>query len=84
MNSKHARTLEAVFADPVSRSIPWADIEALLLAAGATRIEGQGSRVKFRKGSVIASFHRPHPAKEAKPYQVRDARDFLIQIGLKP
>jgi predicted HicB family RNase H-like nuclease len=23
---------------------------------------------------VVGSFHRPHPSKEAKPYQVRDAR----------
>lgn len=33
---------------------------------------------------IIASFHRPHPEKEAKRYQVRDAREFLIQIGVKP
>ena len=33
---------------------------------------------------VVARFHRPHPAKEAKRYQVRDAREFLEKIGVKP
>ncbi|MEZ5577133.1 MAG: type II toxin-antitoxin system HicA family toxin [Candidatus Competibacteraceae bacterium] len=31
----------------------------------------------------MATFHRPHPGK-AKPYQVRDARCFLEQAGIKP
>jgi hypothetical protein len=31
MNSKHRHTLEAVFADPVSGTINWADIESLLI-----------------------------------------------------
>tara|TARA_R110002020_G_scaffold316254_6_gene531318 strand:+ start:1548 stop:1802 length:255 start_codon:yes stop_codon:yes gene_type:complete len=84
MNSKQRRTLEAVFSTPVSGTIAWADIESLLIAAGARLIEGQGSRVRFSKDQVVASFHRPHPAKEAKRYQVRDARAFLEQIGVKP
>ncbi|KAA5604452.1 type II toxin-antitoxin system HicA family toxin [Roseospira marina] len=84
MNSKHKKTLEAVFRDPVSGTIAWADIEALLLAVGAERIEGSGSRVRFARGDAMASFHRPHPAKEAKRYQVRDARAFLQAIGVTP
>ncbi|MBL3560917.1 type II toxin-antitoxin system HicA family toxin [Rhodovulum sulfidophilum] len=84
MNSKHRKTLLAVFTDPVSGTIEWTSIERLLVAAGAQVIEGNGSRVRFHKDGVIASFHRPHPSKEAKRYQVRDARDFLIQIGVTP
>ena len=84
MNSKQRRTLAAVFGDPVSGTIEWAAIESLLVAAGCRTIEGNGSRVRFEKDGVIASFHRPHPAREAKRYQVRDARDFLVQIGVKP
>jgi len=34
------------------------------------------------KNNVVATFHRPHPAKEAKPYQIKDARLFLTQIGI--
>tara|TARA_R110002020_G_scaffold183962_1_gene380528 strand:- start:6340 stop:6594 length:255 start_codon:yes stop_codon:yes gene_type:complete len=84
MNSKQRRTLKAIFSTPVSGTIAWADVETLLLAAGAELIEGNGSRVRFVKDEVVASFHRPHPAKEAKRYQIRDARAFLEQIGVRP
>ncbi len=84
MNSKHRRTLQAIFADPVSASVEWSDVEALFIAAGCRVVEGVGSRVRFEKNSLIASFHRPHPQKEAKRYQVRDARDFLIKLGVAP
>lgn len=84
MNSKHRKTLAAVFTDPVSGTIEWSAVESLLLAAGARVIEGRGSRVRFEKDGEVATFHRPHPAKEAKRYQVRVARDFLERIGVKP
>ncbi|PWW01571.1 HicA-like toxin of HicAB toxin-antitoxin system [Hoeflea marina] len=84
MNSKHRKTLDLVFKTPASGTIEWASVESLLIAAGARVIEGSGSRVRFEKDGVIATFHRPHPAKEAKRYQVRDAREFLIQIGVTP
>ncbi len=84
MNSKQIKTLQRVFSDPVSSSIAWKDIESLLIAAGAEVMEGSGSRVRFVKSEIIATFHRPHPKKEAKPYQVKDARLFLIQIGVTP
>ncbi len=84
MNNKHRKTLETVFADPVSGTIEWSDIEKLLIAAGAGVIEGNGSRVRFEKDGEVETFHRPHPAKEAKRYQVRAARTFLERIGEKP
>jgi hypothetical protein len=84
MNSKHRKTLVAVFTDPVSGMIEWMAVEGLLLAAGAQRIEGRGSRVRFEKDGEIATFHRPHPGKEAKRYQVRDAREFLERIRVTP
>ncbi len=74
----------AVFKDPVSGTIAWADIEALLVAAGAEVIEGSGSRVRFCKGNAVETFHRPHPEKEAKRYQVKAARGFLRRIGVTP
>ncbi|RSC20986.1 type II toxin-antitoxin system HicA family toxin [Rhizobium sophoriradicis] len=39
---------------------------------------------RARQDGIIASFHRPHPDKEAKRYLVRDAREFLMQIGVTP
>lgn len=84
MNSRHRKTLTLVFSEPVSGTISWAAIEALLIAAGAQLVEGRGSRIRFEKGGEIETFHRPHPAKEAKRYQVRAARDFLERIGVTP
>ncbi|MCG8471612.1 MAG: type II toxin-antitoxin system HicA family toxin [Desulfobacterales bacterium] len=79
MNAKHRKTLQAVFKDPAPKQLPWKDIESLLVSVGAEIIEGKGSRVRFHKDNS-----RPHPKKEAKPYQVKDARDFLTRIGVKP
>jgi hypothetical protein len=84
MNSKQAKMLKAVFADPVSASLEWKAVEALLIGVGCRVIEGNGSRVRFEKDGLMISFHRPHPAKEAKRYQVRDARDYLMKIGIRP
>ena len=84
MNATHRKTLEVVFTDPVSKSLEWRRIEALLVGIGCHVIEGNGSRVRFEKNGHIATFHRPHPAKEAKPYQIRDARQYLENLGVKP
>lgn len=84
MNGKQRKVLKAVFSDPVSGSIAWQDVESLLIAAGCAVIEGKGSRVRFNFKGEIESFHRPHPEKEAKRYQVRAARDFLTRIGITP
>ncbi len=84
MNSKQAKTLAAVFTTPTRSNVEWADIESLLVAIGCDVIEGRGSRARFGCKGVVVSFHRPHSAKEAKQYQVRDVRDFLEKIGVKP
>lgn len=84
MKGRHRKTLLAVYSDPVSGTIAWADLEALLVAAGCEVIEGSGSRVRFVRMNRTAVSHRPHPAKEAKRYQVRDARRLLSEIGVFP
>jgi hypothetical protein len=84
MNASHRKTLEAIFSQPVSATLEWRRIEALFIAVGAETVEGTGSRVRFVLNGVVATFHRPHPAKEAKAYQVRDARRFLENAGVKP
>ena len=84
MNSKQRRVFVAVFRNPVSGSIPWASIEGLLIAVGCQLIEGNGARVRFAKDGMIATFHRPHPQREAKKYQVEDARAYLKRLGIEP
>ena len=80
MNSRHRKTFQAIFSDPVPRNLEWRKIEALFLAIGCELIEGSGSRVGFKFRGLRADFHRPHPGKEAKPYQVRAAREFLTRL----
>lgn len=60
------------------------ELTELRVAIGCQVFEGNGSRVRFEKDGIIGTFHRPHPVKEAKPYQVRDARQFLENLGVKP
>jgi hypothetical protein len=84
MNKRHRETLGMIFQAPVPTSLEWREIEALFLALGAKTVEGRGSRVRFELSGVVATFHRPHPEKEVKPYQVRDARRFLEQAGIQP
>jgi len=84
MNSKQRKTYAAMLRNPVPATIAWADIESLLVSVGCEVIEGSGSSVAFQHGQVLEYFHRPHPEKEARRYQVRAARDFLNRIGIKP
>jgi hypothetical protein len=84
MNKTHQKTLEAIFRQPAPASLEWRRIESLFQAVGAATIEGAGSRVRFELNGVIGTFHRPHPQKEAKPYQVRDARAFLEKAEVHP
>lgn len=82
MNSRHRKTLKAIFANPISGNILWVDIEVLLVAVGAVLSEGRGSRIRFDYEGETAYFHRPHPGKEALRYRVADAREFLRRIGV--
>jgi len=84
MNKSHRKTLNDIFSQPVPTTLEWRRIESLFVSLGAQTIEGAGSRVRFDLNGIIAAFHRPHPAKEAKPYQVRDAKTFLENAGVKP
>jgi hypothetical protein len=40
--------------------------------------------VRFEKDGIVGTFHRPHPEKDAKPYQIRDARRLLQSLGIEP
>ncbi|MDL1959335.1 MAG: type II toxin-antitoxin system HicA family toxin [Deltaproteobacteria bacterium] len=84
MNRNHRKTLNTVFADPVSGNIEWRKIEALFKAVGCKIIESSGSRITILHKGGKATFHRPHPGKEALRYRVIAARDFLKMIGVTP
>ena len=80
MNSKHRRTLTLMRSQPTPKSLAWDDIEALLMALGARRVNRGGSAVGFELNGVRLDVHRPHPQKEAKPYVVKNASQFLTLL----
>jgi len=84
MSGKHQKTLHAIFADPVRSNINWTEIEALLMALGADRDEGSGSRIRFALNGIRATFHRPHPRKETDKGAVKAVRRFLEEGGIRP
>lgn len=84
MDSKHHKTLEAVFEKPERANIAWKDIEVLFIALGADITEGNGSRVRVALKDVRAVFHRPHPRKETNKGAVKSVRKFLEAAGVKP
>ena len=84
MNSKHRKTLAAVFAKPTSGAVAFKDVESLLVALGCELTEGAGSRVRFDKARLAYLCHRPHPAKAAKRYQSEEVRQYLERLEIKP
>ncbi len=82
MNSKHKKTLSAIFGKPAASGIKFSDIEALVLALGGEVHEGAGSRVALLLGDGIKHAHRPHPGKEAKRYQIREIKEWLTALGI--
>ena len=84
MNSKHLKTLNIIFTDPINGNLQWRKIEALFLALGAEKDEGTGSAITFILNGKRADFHRPHPNKETLRYRIKAAREFLEKAGVQP
>jgi hypothetical protein len=84
VNTKHRKTLAAILTRPTSASIVFADIEALVKALGGSVSEREGSRVRIELKGEQWRCHRPHPGKEAKRYQIEEARELLERAGVHP
>jgi hypothetical protein len=82
MKSRHRKILQAIFRQPTSGTIAFADIEALIVSLGGEVSEREGSRVKITLKGEQWRCHRPHPGKEAKKYQVEEARELLERVGV--
>ncbi|CAN5416610.1 MAG: type II toxin-antitoxin system HicA family toxin [Pyrinomonadaceae bacterium] len=83
MNRKQQKTLDSIFETPTRANIEFSGIEKLLNILGAETIEGRGSRVSFELNGEKLFLHRPHPAKEAKKYQIEAFREFLERVGIR-
>jgi len=84
LSKKHQRTLETIFSKDVPITLQWRRIEALFNALGATKEEVRGSAVNFKLRGKTGTFHRPHPRKEVRRYQIRRARKFLEEVEITP
>ena len=84
MKRKHQKTLEAIFARPVSGNVQWRDIEALFVEIGAEVSEREGSRVVVVLFGEVRVFHRPHPSPSADKGAVASIRKWLKQHRITP
>jgi hypothetical protein len=84
MNAAQRKTLLAIFETPTRADVRWWRIEALVRALGGEVTEGRGSRIRFRIGDRVATFHGPHPSRETGKGTLEDVRRFLENGGFQP
>ena len=84
MKRKHQKTLEAIFAHPVSGNNQWRDIEALFAELGADISEREGSRVAVVLFGEVRVFHRPHPSPNTDKGAVVSIRKWLNDNEVNP
>ncbi len=84
MKQKYRKTLELIFARPVSGNLNWKDIEVLFIELGAEISEREGSRVGVKLFNERRVFHRPHPSPDTDKGAVASIRKWLADNGVKP
>jgi hypothetical protein len=83
--STHEKLLQRFLMFP--KDFTWDELSRLLNRYGyAQNNKGKtsGSRVVFEKdgSDVWLDLHKPHPKNTLKPYQMKDAYEFLKRIGI--
>lgn len=84
MKRKHRKTLELIFARPVTGGVKWSNIEALFVSLGAKISEREGSRIAVVLFGEIQLFHRPHPSPDTDKGALVSVRKWLERNGVKP
>jgi hypothetical protein len=84
MKRAHAKTVELIFAHPVSGNVRWADLEALFVELGATVTEREGSRIAVVLFDQVQIHHRPHPRPTTDKGAIASVRKWLETNGVKP
>lgn len=84
MNSAQRKTLADVFERPTRADVRWSSVEGLIRALGGEVTEGRGSRVRFKLGDRVATFHGPHPKRVTGKATLEDVRRFLENAGVRP
>ncbi len=83
MSHKQAKTLQAVFREPVSGNIHWRDIESLLKHLGA-EITQHGAKVHVFLNKREGVLHRPHKSNVCTKQEIRHLREVLTSAGVSP
>lgn len=83
MKRKSLKTLQLIFAHPISANIKWGDIEVLMAELGAEVLEREGSRVAIVWKGEVKVFHRPHPSPDTDKGAVASLRKWLESKGVK-
>ena len=84
MKRAHTKTLELIFARPISGNVRWADIEALFVELGATITDREGSRIAVVLFDQVQVYHRPHPRPTTDKGAIASVRKWLESNGVKP
>ncbi|MCH7531274.1 MAG: type II toxin-antitoxin system HicA family toxin [Gemmatimonadetes bacterium] len=84
MNATQRKTFQCIFGRPTRADVRWSSIEGLVRALGGEVTEGRGSRVRFRLGDRVATFHGPHPKRVTGKATLEDVRRFLENAGVRP
>ena len=84
MKRKHQKTLDAIYARPVSANIQWRNIEALFVELGAEISEREGSRIAVVLFDEVRIFHRPHPSPDTDKGAIASIRKWFEQHGVGP
>ncbi len=83
MKRKHKKTLELIFARPISGNIKWSDIESLFIELGDEISEREGSRIGVKLLGECRVFHRPHPNPTTDKGAVASVRKWLNDNGVR-
>ena len=76
------RTLDALFAHPISHNLAWLDVVALIRRIGS--VEERSDKVfVLRIGNEALDAHKPHTKQLTAP-QVIDLRHFMERAGWRP
>ncbi len=84
MNAAQRRTLQQILERPTRSDVRWSRIESLIRALGGEVSQGRGSRIRFRLGERVATFHGPHPERVTGKATLEDVRRFLDNAGVRP
>jgi hypothetical protein len=79
--SKHEKALRRLLSKP--KDFKWPELVSIMTGLGfeAEKASGSGRKFIFPSTEATLFIHEPHPSKVLKPYQVRDAVDFLEREG---